>query len=59
MSPLAERVLTDEEAFTSSMECIDVATELERRRDLVADEKSRLLDEDESWERIRAAGYEV
>lgn len=59
MSPLAERVLVDEEVFTSSMESIEVVAELERRRALVAEGKGRLLSEEESWERIRAAGYEV
>ena len=59
MSLLAERVLVDEEVFTSSKESIEIVAELERRRALVAEGKSRLLSEDESWERIRAAGYEV
>lgn len=59
MSPIAERVLEDDEVFTSSMESIEVVTELERRRTLVAEGKSRVLTEEESWERIRAAGYEV
>lgn len=59
MSPLAEKVLVDEEVFTSSMESIEVVTELERRRVRVAEGKGRLLTEDESWDRIRAAGYEV
>ena len=59
MSPLAEGVLVDEEAFTSGVESIEVVSELERRRALVAEWKSRLLTEGETWERIRAAGYEV
>ena len=59
MTPVAEMVPSDEEVFTSSMESIEVATELERRRALVTDGKSRLLSEEESWERIQAAGYEV
>lgn len=59
MLPLAERMLVDEEVFTSSIESIEVVSELERRRVLVAKGKSRLLCEEESWERIRAAGYGV
>lgn len=59
MTALLERVLTDEESFTSSKESIEVALELERRRMLVAEGKSRLLPEEESWNRIRAAGYDV
>ena len=59
MSPLAERVLRDEETYTSSMEALEVVAELERRRALVAEAKGRLLGEDESWGRIRAAGHDV
>ena len=59
MSPLLERVRTDEEVFSASMESIEVATELERRRVLVASGESRLLSEEESWNRVRAAGYDV
>ena len=59
MSPVAERVLMDEEAFTGSLEAIEVAEELERRRELVERGESRLLTEDESWASIRAAGYNV
>ena len=59
MSPLAERVLQDEEVFTSSIENIEVVQELERRRELVAKGESRLLSEEESWASIRAAGYDV
>ena len=59
MSPVAERVLADEEAFTGSLETIEVAEELERRRELVERGESRLLTEDESWASIRAAGYGV
>ena len=59
MSPLAERVLVDEEVFTSSIESIEVVEELEHRRELVARGESRLLNEDESWESIRSAGYEL
>ena len=59
MTALLERVLTDEETFTSSKESIEVVVELERRRLLVAEGKSCLLPEEESWNRIRAAGYDV
>ena len=59
MSPLAERVLNDEETSTSSMEALEVVAELERRRSLVAEGKGRLLSEEESWNRVRAAGYDV
>ena len=59
MSALAERVLEDEEVFVSSIESIEIAMELERRRALVAEGKSHLLSEEESWSRIRAAGYDV
>ena len=59
MTPLAERMLTDDEVFTSSLEAIEVVKELEERRELVAQGKSRLLTEDESWASIRAAGYNV
>ena len=59
MTPLAARVLEDEEVFTSSMENIEVVQELERRRELVEEEESRLLTEEESWASIRAAGYDV
>ena len=48
MSPLAERALVDEEVFTSSMESIEVVAELEHRRALVAEGRSRLLSEDEA-----------
>ena len=37
----------------------DDAEELERRRAIVAEGKSGILTEEESWERIRAAGYDV
>ena len=59
MSPLAKRVPRDKETHTSSMEALEVVTELERRRALVAEAKGRLLGEDESWGRIRAAGHDV
>ena len=59
MSPLAERMLVDEEVYTRSKESIEVVTELERRRMFVAEGKNRLLTEKESWDRIKAAGYEV
>ena len=59
MSPVAERVLADEAAFTGSLEAIEVAEELERRRELVERGESRLLTEEESWASIRAAGYSV
>ena len=59
VSPVAERLLVDEEAFISSLESIEIVDELERRRKLVAEGKSRLLTEEESWESIRAAGYEI
>lgn len=48
MPLLTEKVLVDEEVFTSSMEGIEVVAELERRRALVAEGKSRLLCEEES-----------
>lgn len=59
MSLLADRVLVDEEVYASSKESIEVVTELERRRALVAEGASRLLTETESWERLKAAGYDV
>lgn len=59
MSPLVERVLRDDETYTNSMETLEVVAELERRRVLVTEGKGHLLGEDESWDRIRAAGYDV
>lgn len=59
MSPSAEKVLVGDEVFTSGIESIEIVSELERRRALVAEGKSRLLREEDSWERIRAAGHEL
>ena len=52
-------MLEDEEAFTSSMENIEVVQELELRRELVEKGESRLLTEEVSWASARAAGYDA
>lgn len=51
--------LVENMPFDSSLEAIEVYEELERRRALVAEGKSRLLTEEECWASIRAAGYEI
>ena len=40
---MAGRVLVDDEAFTSGIESMEIVSELERRRALVAEGKDRLL----------------
>ena len=45
--------------FASDPEAVDVLEELERRRKLVQEGKSRLVGEDESWEILRGSGCHV
>ena len=59
MSIVIDRIPKEENAFTSSVEAIEAVKELERRRMLIERGESRLLTEDESWSRIRSAGYDV
>ena len=59
MSIVIDRIPKEESVFTDSVEAIETAKELERRRMLVERGESRLLTEDESWSRIRSAGYDV
>lgn len=54
MSPAAEVLERESRVLSGSVESIEVFEELERRRRLVAEGKSRLLTEEESLARLRA-----
>lgn len=59
MSLNKEKLAQDAFVFTGSEESIEVVEELEHRRQLVAEGKSRILSEEESWESLRSSGCHV
>lgn len=59
MTTAEERLAENPRVFTGSEESVEVVEELERRRRLVEEGKSRLLTEDESWDSLRSAGCHV
>ncbi|WP_165173289.1 hypothetical protein [Adlercreutzia sp. ZJ242] len=60
MSPaLSEKIIASDQIQTGSVESIEVLEELERRRDLVQEGRSKLVPEDESWEFLRRSGCHV
>lgn len=59
MALTSEMLARDGSVFTGSQESVEVVEELERRRRLVEEGKSRLLSEEESWESLRASGCHV
>lgn len=59
MELTVDKLVESDDVFTGSMESVEVVEELERRRRLVAEGKSRLLNEEESWELLRSSGCHV
>ena len=53
MSPAAEVLEREARVLSGSVESIEVFKELERRRQLSKEGKTRLLDEEESFARLR------
>lgn len=54
MSPAAEVLEREARVLSGSVESIEVFRELERRRQLSKEGKTRLLDEEESFARLRS-----
>ncbi len=54
MSPAAEVLEREARVLSGSVESIEVFRELERRRQLSKEGKTRLLDEEESFSRLRS-----
>ena len=59
MQAVLDKMLIDDAAFSADLESIEAVEELERRRKLVAEGKSHLLSEEESWKSLRNNGYDV
>lgn len=59
MENAASWTTEDDRLFSSSIESISTLEMLERRRELVAQGKSRLLTEEETWSALRKAGLHV
>ena len=54
MSPATEVLEREARVLSGSVESIEVFEELERRRQLAKEGKTRLLDEEESFARLRS-----